>query len=382
MPLYPLYALLFADAGLSDARISVLFAIWSTVGIVAEVPCGALADRFSRRGSLAVAGVLQAGGYAWWMASPDFTGYAIGFVLWGLGGSLASGATEALLYDGLAAAGAADRFTLVFGRVTAAGLVAQVPAALSAALLYRLGGYPAAGWASVVACLAAAVLATRLPDARPAEAAAPGAPADGGSGYLATLRDGLRQAATHRAVRGMLVVVAVLAGVDAIEEYLPLLIHEWGVPTGLNPLVSLGIPLAGAAGAALAGRAGARSSRAMAVLVGASAAILAAAGVLHHPAAVLLLVAFYGLYRLALVLAEARLQDRIGSSARATVTSVAGLGSEFAALGLYAGWAAGGALLVAALLALVAVALPRVSHDVKRRYDPPGPPPGSANRVD
>ncbi len=38
VPLYPLYALLFADTGLSDAEISALFVIWSVVGIAAEVP--------------------------------------------------------------------------------------------------------------------------------------------------------------------------------------------------------------------------------------------------------------------------------------------------------------------------------------------------------
>jgi hypothetical protein len=31
VPLYPLYALLFADSGLSGAQISALFAIWSAV---------------------------------------------------------------------------------------------------------------------------------------------------------------------------------------------------------------------------------------------------------------------------------------------------------------------------------------------------------------
>ena len=53
---------MFADNGLSDAEISALFLIWSLVGIVAEVPTGALADRFSRRGALAAGGVLQAVG--------------------------------------------------------------------------------------------------------------------------------------------------------------------------------------------------------------------------------------------------------------------------------------------------------------------------------
>ncbi len=49
VPLYPLYALLFADAGLSDADVSALLALWSVTVVLAEVPSGALADRFSRR---------------------------------------------------------------------------------------------------------------------------------------------------------------------------------------------------------------------------------------------------------------------------------------------------------------------------------------------
>lgn len=74
MPLYPLYALLFADNGLSDAEISVLFAIWSMVGMVAEVPSGAVADRFSRRYALMASGVMQGAGYAVWILSPGFGG--------------------------------------------------------------------------------------------------------------------------------------------------------------------------------------------------------------------------------------------------------------------------------------------------------------------
>ncbi|HEX8864899.1 MAG TPA: MFS transporter, partial [Lentzea sp.] len=89
--------MLFADSGLSDASISVLLAIWSTTAVVFEVPSGAIADRFSRRSSLVAAGVLQAAGYASWVVFPSFWGFAAGFVLWGLGGTLTSGAFEALL---------------------------------------------------------------------------------------------------------------------------------------------------------------------------------------------------------------------------------------------------------------------------------------------
>ena len=117
IPLYELYALLFADAGMSAAQISGLFAIWSVAGIVAEVPTGALADRWSRRNMLVGAGLVQAAGYAVWIVAPGFWGFAAGFVLWGIGGSMVSGAFEALLFDGLADAGATDEFARVLGWV-------------------------------------------------------------------------------------------------------------------------------------------------------------------------------------------------------------------------------------------------------------------------
>ncbi len=57
VPLYPLYALLFTDSGLSAAEISGFFVLWSAVGFVAEVPCGVWADRHSRRAALVLAGL-------------------------------------------------------------------------------------------------------------------------------------------------------------------------------------------------------------------------------------------------------------------------------------------------------------------------------------
>ena len=98
---------------------------------------------------------------------PGFAGYAAGFVLWGLGGALASGSLEALLYDGLKTYGATSHYSRLLGRITAAGLIAQIPAALAATVLFQLGGYALVGWLSVGCCLTAAALAWLLQDVRP-----------------------------------------------------------------------------------------------------------------------------------------------------------------------------------------------------------------------
>ena len=248
VPLYPLYALLFADTGLSAAEISALFALWSFMGVVAEVPSGALADRFGRRAAVVLAGVLQAAGYAMWIALPGFPGFAAGFALWGLGGAMASGAFEALLYDGLAAAGEADRYARVLGRVEAAALAVQVPIAGAATALFAAGGYTLAGVVSVATSLGAAAVAATLPDVRPEREED-----EDDLGYLATLRAGVAEAAGSPPVRAAVLAVAGLTAFDGLEEYFPLLAADWGVPTEAIPLALVAVPLAGALGAALAG---------------------------------------------------------------------------------------------------------------------------------
>jgi hypothetical protein len=366
VPIYPLYALWFADAGLSGAQISVLFAIWSTVGMLAEVPAGVLADRCSRRLSLAAGGALQAAGYAVWTLSPQFGGFSAGFVLWGLGGACVSSASEALIFDGLAARGARDRFAAVLGQVSAAGLIAQLPAAALATALYRMGGYVLAGWASVAICAVVAVSALLLPDTRESPSATtPVGPAPDADAEP-TLRAAWRDLRSRPLVRAAVLAVAALTGLDALEEYVPLLARAWTVPVAAVPLAVLGLPLAGAVGAVMAGRAG-RSGRsrcrsgngpAPAVLLAAAGILLLGASLVRVPAGLVALFACYGIYRAVLVRAGVRLQERITGPARATVTSLAALGGELTAFGTYAAWAVGGGAGIAVLVLAVAAVLP------------------------
>ncbi|MGL4743923.1 MAG: MFS transporter [Dermatophilaceae bacterium] len=357
VPIYPLYALFFADSGLSEAQISVLFAIWSATSVVAEVPSGSLADRFGRRTALVAASVLQAAGYLLWVTLPGFAGFAAGFVLWGIGGALMSGAREALLYDGLALVGARHDYTRANGWVGAATLLSEPPVALLATVLFPLGGYTLVGWVSVAVCLLAAAVATTLPEPTPAGAAPENTP--DGFGYLDTLRAGVRESAGHRLVRGGVVAVALVGGIDAVEEYFPLVTARLGVPLALVPLAMVPISVASALGSALAGRAERLRPIALAFLLALAMAALGAGGLLGTPLAGIAAVCLgYGLYHVVLVVTEARLQHRIDGAARATVTSVAGLGVEIATFAVYAAWALGGLPAVAAAGIGAALALP------------------------
>ena len=169
--LYPVYALLFSDTGLTVWQISSLFCLWSLTGVLLEIPSGAWADAVSRRLLLWFGPLLTAAGFALWVLAPSYWVFALGFVLWGAKGALGSGALEALVYEELDRLGAAARYGAVMGRARAAGLVAVMAAMPLTAPVFAFGGYPAVGFASVLACLLAAATAARFPEHRePAEA--------------------------------------------------------------------------------------------------------------------------------------------------------------------------------------------------------------------
>lgn len=390
IPLYALYALLFADHGTSTGQISLLFAIWSATSFLLEVPSGAWADTVSRRGLLVLSGVLLTAGFALWTVAPSFAGFAAGFVLWGTSGALASGTFEALLYDDLAARGEAAAYPRILGYTRAGAEAAVVVAIVAATPLYLYGGYALVGWSSVAVAALHTLLALSLPTAPKAvsatnvddledeEQASPAQPA-GVSGalvvdertgegefasevaviepgnlakparpfarYLTMLKAGVGEAVRVRAVRCGVLLEALLFGITAFDEYFALLAEEAGVSTAVVPLL-VGLTVLGSlTGSVLAGRTEGMSGRTMSVAVG-FAGLLFFAGALvaglatGRPDAVYPLTGLgftaigisYGIVYNAGIVAGARLQDAIEGPARATVTSVSGLLGEVFAL--------------------------------------------------
>ncbi|MGW6541859.1 MFS transporter [Streptomyces massasporeus] len=331
--LYPVYALLFADTGMSLWQISSLFALWSVTGVVLEVPSGAWADAMSRRRLLWIGPLLTATGFALWVLVPSYGAFAAGFVLWGAGGALGSGALEALVYDELDRLGAADRYARVMGRARAARLLGTVAATGLAGPVVARGGYEAVGAASLLACVLTALTATRFPEHRVR-------PESTGDTWATTLRTGLAEAHGNRAVRGALLLVPAVAAVwGALDEYTPLLIRDLGVAEATVPYLVMLIWAGVTLGSLLTGPAERLGTTGLAVLLSGAALALAAGALARSLTGVVLVSLAFAGFQLAEVLADVRLQHRIDESRRATLTSVASLGTELATVatfGVYA----------------------------------------------
>ncbi|WP_330441047.1 MFS transporter [Micromonospora sp. NBC_00821] len=405
--LYPLYVVFFADTGLSVGQIASLFVIWSAAGILFEVPSGAWADVVSRRLLLCLAPLVAAAGFALWVLLPSYPAFAVGFLLWGAGGALVSGALEALVWTELDRLAAVGRYARVLGRARTAGVLGVVVSGVLAGPVLAVGGYPLVGAASVLACVLATIVATRFPEhrapgaaaapvaepamaARPVGAAPPGPdepdtalPAspddDGDLGWWDTLRAGVSQVRTRPPVRAAVLLVAVVAADwGALDEYTPLLALDTGVGAQAVPLLLL-LLWAGVTVGGLLAPAGERmGSRGYAALLGLVGVALAGGALLRHPAGFVLLAVAFGAAQLATVLADARLQARITGTSRATVTSLAGMATDVLIIVTYAGYGllattAGNAVAFALTAgAYLVVALVLLTHRRRRTAVPTG----------
>lgn len=346
---------MFGDAGLSGTQIGSLFLVWSLSGFLLEVPSGGWADTLDRRRLLVASGLLYATAFTCWTVWPVYLGFLVGFVLWSLSSALMSGTFEALIYDELLALGRADAWGRIRSVSETVAITAMALACLAATPLYAWGGYTLVGWASVGTALVGSLLALGLPRATTVASA----DRDAGStlrGYVGVLRDGIGEAARVVAVRRVIAAYAAVILLVGFDEYVPLVLRDNGASsTSLGALVAAFIG-AQAAGTALSNRVSRRGRTGYLTVCATGGVLMGAGALVSYPFGFVGLCAGFLLATAAMEAGEIRLQHVVSGSSRATVTSVAGLASEAAAMtsfGLVAlgalGWSIG---VVVAVLAL------------------------------
>jgi MFS family permease len=328
--IYPLYAVMFVEDGLSPVQVTTALAVWSITAFVMEIPAGVVADRLPRRAVLAWAQMARLAGYALWLAWPHFWGFVGGFLLWGIKSAFTSGTFEALVYDELTAQGRQGDYTRIIGRADAVQFIAVLAASGAAALVIPFG-YGAVLAASLAACAVAAVLPLTFPKVLPA-----GASSD--LHYLRHLKLGLRHAAGNRQVLDLVVFIALMLAFGALDEFWSIFAARAGLAKPAVALFIGAISAGQAAAAWLAHRAARLPARAFYALAMANGLVLVAGAAAFRPAAVIALIAFTAGFKVIDTVFEARLQRAIPDETRATVASVKGFATQVAVTGLYLGF--------------------------------------------
>jgi predicted MFS family arabinose efflux permease len=360
LPLHAVYALLMASHGVSTSELSLLFALWTVTTFLFEIPSGAVADRFPRHRVLASAALAQSTGFVLWTALPSLGSFAAGFVLWGLSTALTSGTLQSLLYDGLTADGRSEEYSRVSSRMATVQACSIAVSSVVASPVVLLGGYGAAGWISAALTLLAVPTAlamgrgrrhspaTDTPVTEGTEGA--GTEASPAEGWLFLLRAGLAEARDTPQVRSCLLMISVLAGLGVVDEYLPVLAKEGNAPSAVIPLLLLLPWGAMALGSFMGWRLAKAGNRALAGLLLLGGAALALGALSRHPGGFLGIAVFYWALRMLQVVMGARLQHAITGPARATVSSVAGLGAQTVSLTIFLGSALGARWVSASML--------------------------------
>lgn len=89
----------FASGRITASQFGVYLAIVYVVGLVSEVPTGAIADRFGRKLSAVTGALLEATIPLIVFIGGNFTAYVIAAVVAGIGGAFISGSLESLVHD-------------------------------------------------------------------------------------------------------------------------------------------------------------------------------------------------------------------------------------------------------------------------------------------
>ena len=329
MLIYPVYAIMMGERGVSPFQLAVLLVLWSTAVAVLEVPSGTVGDRFSRRGVIVVSGLAKAAGYLLWLWIPSFVGFLAGFLLWGAASSLRSGTAESLLHDTLVHQGRRGEFERLYGRGRAAENAGGIAAFLTGGWMAGEFGYfwPLAlsGAGPVTASLIALIAFRDVP-----RVGADNDESDVTESYWSLLLAGLHEARSSRSLLrliGLLSTGVVVAGVA--DEFIGPLLHAKG---GVS-LAGVGVAYAAVGvGAMIGGLVAHRVSmpglrRVSLLLVGGSAFLWAAVLVPGWAAAVCMVV-FFAVFEAGEVLLNGQLQRSIEGPSRATITSLSGLGYE------------------------------------------------------
>jgi MFS family permease len=288
MPIWVIYLQEFRGMSLTQiATIESIF--WITV-VIAEVPTGAVADRWGRRVSLALGGFCFCLGSVVFAFSSTYLILLAAYIMVGTAMTLYSGAGHALVYDTLRQVGRTKEYEKHIGRSEALAFATMLVATLLGGPLVAVVGYSATILLGAIAMGAAGVIALflREPPRSEAEFAAQ-QPAENGAsppqkpdkpGLFGNMLGGVLVVWRSKLLFWYILLGTLIFGVIMVTEFL---LQPFAVHHGVDPAADVGAgfaysgilmsPVAGMVvgsllAASVAGRLGERRSLVVPLLVG------------------------------------------------------------------------------------------------------------------
>jgi MFS family permease len=301
---------------LSLTEITLLDTPFFLIQVLAEVPTGAVADRFGRKTSLLLGAAITTVGVFVFGVAENYPIILVSYVFWGVGMTLQSGADQAFLYDSLKLLGREAEYSRIFGRANAFAMTASIVASvLGSPIAARTSlAFPVVVSSFIYGASALVALTFKEP---PQLAERPT--------YLQTVTDGIGQVA-RRPVLILVMVFGVTAGLTffVAQYFMQPFLKGHGASTASLGLIMLPQRLASVAASFGAHRVEQRLGSWRALALTPVISILGCAGLAAwdsiYAFAFIPLISAAGTTRLLLV--SHYINQRIGSEHRATVVSI------------------------------------------------------------
>lgn len=223
-PIWVVY--LQKERGLSLTRITLLDVPFFLLVVVAEIPTGAIADRFGRRISLMLGSLMFSVAVFVFGIAESYPVILISYTAWGLGLTFQSGADAAILYDSLKAIDREEDFQKINSRLWAMTSAAVLVAILIGAPIAAATSFSTVIVASAAISLFAVPVALSMHEPR----AEPGSEHEH---YFQTVANGIRDAWRQPALR----YIIIFSGLLNAATFAPLIfvqpfLSEHNVGTG------------------------------------------------------------------------------------------------------------------------------------------------------
>ena len=309
---------------LTLTQVGVMEMLFFGVRLCVEIPSGAFADRFGRRAAFMTGIGLEASGTLIFAVAGDFTLLTASYVMWAAGLAFRTGNDEAYLYDTLLSDDRESEYSDRIGVYTALGTTALLVGTVAGGVIADLTDLRVAILAALVPFALAFPVMMMMGEP-------PRHRATHGASLMSTLRKGLGTVRRRYDLRSILLLeVALSATFPAWALLSQPFLDSHGVRVGLFGVIMIPTLLARIGGGLISGRV-TRSIGLTATLtasvIGASSGMFVVAAI-DHVAAYAGVALAIGSVALALPAIGAYVNERTDSDVRATVLSVAPMGTS------------------------------------------------------